>query len=411
MQVRVTTYAYPWDLARLGVERALREIVDLGIDAIDLAATYHPIDALSPRDGAARLFTSPRGAVHFPARPGRYARIRPRTSSSETCAVWPEVAEHAAALGLAVNAWTVTLYQPWIVDAYPDCARVLPSGDPVGSSVCAANDDVREYLATLCGDIVDQFGVRMIRLEGVMPAAYDYGWLRPRVLVDVSPLARALLALCFCASCTRRANDAGLDVVQLRRLVQGAITAEIDDARATTAAAERAATLDADAELHAFVIQHERASIELAGIATSRFEASPSPRLSLSSWTPYSTLLGADQNALLTELIDLVDQVALFPEWSAERKRRFASVASDARHAVELAVLVAPRGARVLVVNPATAQKTAEPLTKELADAAALGVAEINLYNFGLLRTRDIRDFMVAVRTAFSSSPDRDISR
>ena len=60
--------------------------------------------------------------MHFPARPERYARIQPRTSSSETCAVWPEVAEHAAALGLAVNAWTVALYQPWIVDAYPDCA-------------------------------------------------------------------------------------------------------------------------------------------------------------------------------------------------------------------------------------------------------------------------------------------------
>ncbi len=212
--------------------------------------------------------------MHFPARPERYARIQPRTSSSETCAVWPEVAEHAAALGLAVNAWTVALYQPWIVDAYPDCARVLPSGDPVGSSVCAANDDVREYLATLCADVVDQFGVRMLRLEGVMPAAYDYGWLRPRVLIDVSPLARALLALCFCASCLRRASVAGLDGERLRRLVLSTIAAELDDGLASPAATERAAKLDADAELRAFVMQHERASIELARVATSRFDAS-----------------------------------------------------------------------------------------------------------------------------------------
>jgi hypothetical protein len=394
--VRVTIYAYPWDLARIGVERALGEIVDNGIEAVDLAATYHPIDALSPRDGTARLFTSPRGAVHFPARPGRYARIRPRTSSTDTCAVWPEAAEHAAALGLAVNAWTVALYQPWIVDAYPDCARVLPSGDPVGSSVCAANDDVCEYMARLCADVVDQFGVGVLRLEGIMPAAYDYGWLRPRVLVAVSPLARALLTLCFCASCTRRATVAGLDEERLRRLVLGTIAAELDDTPASPAAAERAARLDADAELQAFVLQHERASIELARVATSRFDPSSGARLSLSSWTPYSTLLGTAQDGLLAELFDLVDQVVVYPEWSEGRKRRFAELASRAAPAVELALLVAPRGARVLPANP-TAANTGTPLAQELSGTATLGVDEINLYNYGLLRPNDIRDFMATV--------------
>src|SRR5207245_4639489 len=130
-----------------------------------------------------------------------------------------------------VNAWTVTLYQPWIVCGHPDCARVLPGGDPVGSGVCPANDDVRDYLATLCADIVDQFGVSMIRLEGIMPAAYDYGWLRPRVLISVSPLARELLALCFCASCTGRAAAAGLDVERLRRTVNDVIAAELSEGR------------------------------------------------------------------------------------------------------------------------------------------------------------------------------------
>ena len=40
--MRVTIYAYPWDLARIGVERALREIVDHGIDAVDLAGDLPP---------------------------------------------------------------------------------------------------------------------------------------------------------------------------------------------------------------------------------------------------------------------------------------------------------------------------------------------------------------------------------
>jgi hypothetical protein len=309
-----------------------------------------------------------------------------------------------------VNAWTVALYQPWILDAYPDCARVLPSGDPVGSAVCAANDDVREYIASLCADVVDQFGVGVLRLEGIMPAAYDYGWLRPRVLVDVSPLARTLLALCFCASCLRRAMVAGLDGERLRGLVQSTIAAELDDAPASPAAAERAARLDADAEFRAFVVQHERAAIELARVATSCFDPSSAPRLSLSSWTPYSTLLGGEQDDLLAELIDLVDQVVVYPEWSEGRKRRFAEVASRAAHAVELATLLAPRGERVLPANP-TAAKTGTALVRELSGAATLGVDEVNLYNYGLLRPHDIGAFMATVGTAFSPSLEEDVSR
>jgi hypothetical protein len=241
----------------------------------------------------------------------------------------------------------------------------------------------------------------MLRLEGIMPAAYDYGWLRPRVLVDVSPLARALLVLCFCATCMRRAAAAGLDGERLRRLVQSTITAELGDAPASPAAAARAARLGADAELRAFVVQHERAAIELVRIATSCFDPSSAPRLSLSSWTPYSTLVGAEQDDLLAELIDLVDQVVVYPEWSEGRKRRFAEVASRAAHPVELAILLAPQGQGVLPANP-TAAKSRRLLARELSDATTLGVDEFNLYNFGLLQPHDIRGFMAAAGTAFS---------
>ena len=106
-------------------------------------------------------------------------------------------------LGLAVNAWTVTLFQPWIIDAHPECARVLPGGDRSGSGVCPANEDVREYFAVLCDDIVDQFDVSMIRLEGIITRTYDFDWLRPRVVVSVPPVARELLAVCFCGVAPR----------------------------------------------------------------------------------------------------------------------------------------------------------------------------------------------------------------
>jgi len=388
--MRVTTYAYPWDLARLGVDRVIRQMADEGIDVIDLAATYHPIDSLSPRDGV-RLFSNARGAVYFPARTERYGRIRPSTHSAELCAVWPDVAKQAGALGLALNAWTVTLFQPWIRDAYPDCARVLPGGDCSGSGVCPANDDVRDYLATLCADVVDQFGVRMVRLEGVIPHTFDLDWLRPRVLVEVSVLARTLLNLCFCGACMRRTRATGLDVERLRRVVNDAIVAEINDGQ-TAASADRAAELAADRELHAFVTQNVQNSIELVRIVASRLKGAA--RISTNVSTPYLVLLGAAaEEALLAQIVGAADQITLHP--NAKGNRGIVDLAARATPPRELSMLFA----RVRVpgsTGPAPVASS-EQLATELTEAAGLGVDEVTLYNFALLPEREVHEFVTAV--------------
>jgi hypothetical protein len=397
MSMRVTTYAYPWDLARLGVERALREIDSVGIEAIDLAATYHPIDALSPRDGA-RLFTSPRGAVHFPARRARYGRIQPSLSRDDVCAVWPEVARSAADLGLAVNAWIVTLFQPWMIDAYPECARVLPSGDRSGSGVCPANEDVREYFAVLCDDIVDQFDISLIRLEGIITRTYDFDWLRPRVIVNVPPVARELLAVCFCASCTTRAAAEGLDVHRLSGLVNGAIAAELGDGTDSTDA-ETAANAAADPELRAFLVQQVRSSTDFVRAAVSRIDVGRIPRTSTTASTPFPALLGAVEEGLLEELVDVIDQVAMFPG-NVEHNRRVAAIAARTTPPRELAMLSARLRPGSSTPTP-VAHAGADLAAPELQEAAELGVAELGLYNYGLLRERDVREFVAAVRTAF----------
>jgi hypothetical protein len=402
--MRVTTFAYPWDLARLGVDRSLQDIAAQGIDAIDLASTYHPIDALSPREGA-RLFTNARGAVYFPAREQRYRRIKPRLHSPEVCAVWPEVAEGARSLGLDLNAWTVTLFQPWIRDAHPDCARVLPGGDPSGSGVCQANDDVRDYVAALCADLVDQFGVHSIRLEGVIPTTLDLDWLRPRILVRVSPLCRELLALCFCASCIRRATTAGLDDQRVRNVVNEAIATELAEG-SPSGAADRVAELTGDAELRAFVVQHVEAAIELVEAAASQIDRSVAPSFATTISTPYSSLLGEAEDDLLHAMIGTVDHAVIYGG-NPEHNQRVRAMAARAEPPRDLSLLVT----RIRVdveggppkVAPATAAADAG---NEFQEASELGVAEVGLYNYGLLRDTDVRRFMTGVESV--SSPRTD---
>ena len=156
----------------------------------------------------------------------------------------------------------------------------------------------------------------------------------------------------------RRATVAGLDGERLRRL-----RTEHDRGRARRRARlARGGRARGEARCRrraAGLRDAARARLDRTGSGRDvALRSLVAPRLSLSSWTPYSTLLGTEQDDLLAELFDLVDQVVVYPEWSERRKRRFAEVASRAAHAVELAILLAPRGARVLAANPAATPKT-----------------------------------------------------
>jgi hypothetical protein len=394
--VRITTYTYPWDLARLGVEATLRRMADDGVQAVDLAAAYHPIDALSPRNGVS-LFSDGRGAVYFPARAERYGRIKPKLHSPSVCAAWPEAARHAATLGLGLNAWTVMLFQPWIRDAYPDCARVLPSGDASGSEVCPANPDVREYVATLCEDAVEQFGVGMVRLEGVMPHMYDLSWLRPRVLVDIPPFAKTLLNLCFCGACTGKAAAAGIDVERLRGVVNAAIDAQVNGPAETAAA--RAAELSADPDLRAFAANHVQSAIDL--VRGVRGRIGTRAKISTNASTPYGGLLGAEvEGGLLTQFIDAADQIAMHPA-NPHGNQRVVELNARAAPPRELSMLFA----RIKAPGPAGGAHVGDSpqaqMAKDLQETAARGADEITLYTYGLLRDRDVAEFVADVRAAF----------
>jgi hypothetical protein len=389
--MRTTTYCYPWDLARLGVEPTLRRIADDGFDGIDLAATYHPIDSVSPRDGF-RLFSDGRGAVYFPARAERYGRIKPRIHSSEIAMAWPAAAGHAARTGLTLNSWTITLFQPWIRDECPDCARVLPGGDASGSGVCPANEDVREFFAALCLDIVEQFGVDLVRLEGVMPHIFDLDWLRARSLVRMSPLVRMLSNLCFCGSCIARGVASGLDVARIRASVNAVICAELADGGN---GGDRVEALKADAELTAFAENQVRASIEFVQAIVKRIDGRA--RVSMNALTPYRALMGDERDeGLLSQFVAACDQVDL-NVLNPVGNRLLAGLNARLDRPRPLSALYVTIRNPTVTSAAALAEAGAETIVKSLQAAADVGVRELSLYNYGLLPDADVHAFMEAV--------------
>jgi hypothetical protein len=249
--------------------------------------------------------------------------------------------------------------------------------------------------------VVDQFGVDTVRLESVMPLGYDIDWLRPRALVTVSPLARELLTVCFCATCEERGTAAGLDVGRLRAFVLDTVAREL--------AAPASTPLDdtaADAELMTFLDQHEQASIEL--VETVRVApAVRTAKLASTIRSPFSRLRPLANKQLTAQLAHSVDQLSV-AAGAGERGRWIADIAAAAPHPVGLSMLVT-RGLSFPRSGVDTSDAAADPLDAHLAEARALGVDEVGLYNYGLLRDEDVRTFMDAVRRA--NAANGDVSR
>jgi hypothetical protein len=226
--VELSAYVYPWDILNIGVEKAFQEFTALGLDSIDLTSNYHPIATLSPRVGPRRSMYIASGAVFFEPNPARYADISPSVwPDSEITGVWPAVVREARRRDLRVDAWSIALFQPWITEKCPEVARVLPTGDRVSATACPAAPQVRALITALACDLLDQFDVEMVQLEGMAYPSGTYGWVRPRLLMPMSPFANWLLSCCFCPHCRRAMRLTGLDDEEVRRLILGLLEAEM----------------------------------------------------------------------------------------------------------------------------------------------------------------------------------------
>jgi hypothetical protein len=374
--ILASTFMYPWDLADLGVERGLTQLREDGFGAFELTACYHPITLHVPGAPGRRMMQMDRGAVFFPARAERYGRIAPRlTEDAAVLAVWGQAAAAAADLGLDINAWTVALYQPWIAHEHPWAARVLPGGQRNFAGVCPSSPDVQEFLATLVGDLAEQFPVRTVQLEGVTHPYYDTGWRLPRVLVPQSPWTRWLSSLCFCESCCARAGERGIEVGALRAAICDELERAYRDGEPeperslADAHAERVA---GDEQYAGFIAMREDACVELVHrIADSLHDARPEAALGV--WGP------AEFDG--THL----DLERVLPRLGVLQTRQPRVAPDNARAARRLAI---EHGLRVTAVQWCGG-RIGPPWGPEFEDGlrgcAELGIDQINLFNWAML--------------------------
>ncbi|MBI2941055.1 MAG: hypothetical protein HYY04_11525 [Chloroflexi bacterium] len=390
--MRTSLWAYPWDIADEGTESVLREVQELGFTAIDLAANYHAIATLAPHNPLRKVMYTDTGAVFFPARLDRYARIVPSLwPESPVLRAWPAVARLVADGGLTLNAWTIGMFQPWVTRIYPDTARVLPFGDRMPSGTCPANPDVQDYLVALGADLVEQYPIQLVELEGIGFPDFAYGVVRERIGIALSEWARYLLGLCFCHACGRAAAAEGIDVERLRRWVVGEVErrfAEAGDEPSPEPVAPRLAESGStDPELGRFVeLRHEAVERLVRRIARIVTGARPSAGICV------PVRPDALDGLRLERVLDVIGAVMIphprqHPEEAAAIVQR---------------VRASPR--RIELVHNQSAigpERPGSPGFHEAVQAAIrLGVDQISFYHHGLLKRPQLATISRLMREA-----------
>jgi hypothetical protein len=301
---------------------------------------------------------------------------------------WTDVAARLETYDLELDAWTIALFQPWIAQDYPETARVYASGARLDAGICICNPDVQEYFAALVADMTDQFPIGLVKLEGMYPPAFDYGWTRRRIYFDLTPRQQQLMALCFCDSCIRLATEEGIDVDAVRRHVLAALRI------ADEPPADASTQLDAEITAYASIAPAAAAPV-VRDLGQLLADSGTAARLAVAS--PFE---GGGAGLPVEEVLDSV-AVVLLANLRADPDAIARAVATvkAARSAPALECFVHPP------FTPAPPGGIPHGIQQDLADPAwradlrrcfDLGVERFSLYNYGLL-TPATFDALVAV--------------
>jgi len=391
--MKLESWVYPWDMASAGVDAMLSEMRDLGLQGLRIASNYHPIGTLSPRSKNRRILYTELGGVFFPVRPERYGRIRPQCwHEAEVLNVWPQVAERVDRYGMSMSAWTIGMFQPWITHQVPDTARVTPSGDAIPSMACPANPDVRAFFTCLCADLAGQYPIEGIHLEGISFHHYNYGWVRPRILIDLAPWTNFLMSLCFCQACRSKADRHGVDVEGLRtrilRELDHCFEAPGDTDRAPPMEQRYHEWLQTDGDFAKFVSLREDAVVQLIQEISDAVHAIR-PGCRIGVWSPIEVDGSAGVN--LERVMRVVGSVLVWEpskRLDAARRIRAATLASGRDvHLSHFQACGWPHGA------------DSPEVRHELETAYSLPVDSVVFYNYGLVRQGQMRRMIEIARS------------
>jgi len=220
-------FAFASDLRDEGVETVLENVAErAGLGGVTLAAAYHHGRDVFPHNPVRKVHFLEGGTVFFRPDLARYRGLELQPSVSRLAAdsdVLSDLCRRASMRSLRVRAWAVFLHNYTLGEAHPDCACRNAFGDRHLTDLCPANPEVRAYVRALSADIAAR-GVADVVAESLHFHGLEHGFHHERYFIELGPLGRYLLGLCFCEHCIAAAHGRGVRAERLR----GDVRAELE---------------------------------------------------------------------------------------------------------------------------------------------------------------------------------------
>lgn len=395
--MRKSAYVYPWDVP--SPAEALGDALRLdGLSGAVVAVAYHAGKFIRPAEAPPRVVFPEDGSVYF--RPGlsRYGRLKPLESAfTRERDVLSDLANSRDCPD--IYGWAVLLHNTRLGMSAPECCVRTAWGDALLYSLCPSNDDAREFAVALCSDVAVNYPLKGLVLEtpGFLP--FPHGFHHEFSQVESNAWLDALLGLCFCDSCRKRAGNAGIDAdtvaVAVRSRVDAWLCANADAPNCEDAPHWLLADVVGDPEFAAFLRWRTEVVSDL--VREIRSAIPPMTDVSVIPTTARPAALCWFEGSDLRALAAVADAVET-PFYRAS-PGQIAADAFDVRRRMGGGAL---RG----ILRPGPPDLLSEvDIAAAVRALAEQGAEAVSFYNYGLLRPRQRKALRRALAEAGKELP------
>ena len=218
--IETSVFAFATDLMDEGMSAVLDNVAGrAGLGGVTMAAAYHHGRDIFPHNPKRKVHFLEGGTVFFRPDASRYASLELQPIVSRLAKEYDVLADlcrEASARSLRVRAWTVFLHNYALGEAHPDCTSLNAFGDRHLTDLCPSHPEVQAYVRALSADIASK-GVATVVAESLHFHGLEHGFHHERYFIELGPLGRYLLGLCFCEHCLAAAHRRGVDGEGLRK--------------------------------------------------------------------------------------------------------------------------------------------------------------------------------------------------
>ena len=214
--MRVTGYAYGWDVQEAGFVERVRE---LGVAEVAVATSYHATRAATPWSPDHTTVMAPHGAFYRPVRDDAWGALKPRPANWMPEDIAGDAIRRLNEAGIPAAAWVVLTHNSLLGEQNPGLAVQNCFGERYRWGLCPSHPEVQEYSATVVAESLRDLDVSSVILEscGQMGAAHSNHHEKTDAVW--SPAAMRLLSICCCPSCVDDAVTLRTLRDEVRRLI------------------------------------------------------------------------------------------------------------------------------------------------------------------------------------------------